>query len=164
MRPENSMYKYLVDAGFTLFTISWKNPDDSVLDLEWADYMEMGVIEAMRVVQAITGSEKVNTIGYCLGGIVQQVTLAYLAAQGRRHALRCIGHLFHHPPGLHRCGRRGRIPQQARGALPGMADGGQRRLPGRPEHGGDVQHAAGQRPAVALCGPQLFAGQRAARL
>jgi polyhydroxyalkanoate synthase len=82
MRPENSMYKYLVDAGFTLFTISWKNPDESVRDLEWADYMEMGVIEALRVVGAITGSEKVNTVGYCLGGIVEQVTLAYLAAQG----------------------------------------------------------------------------------
>jgi polyhydroxyalkanoate synthase len=82
MRPENSMFKYLVEAGFTLFTISWKNPDESVLDLEWADYMEMGIIEALRVVQAITGSEKVNTVGYCLGGMVEQVTLAYLAAQG----------------------------------------------------------------------------------
>jgi polyhydroxyalkanoate synthase len=82
MRPENSMYKYLVDAGFTLFTISWKNPDESVRDVEWADYMEMGVIEALRVVQAITGSEKVSIVGYCLGGIVAQMTLAYLAAQG----------------------------------------------------------------------------------
>ncbi len=82
MRPENSMYKYLVDAGFTLFTISWKNPDASVLDLEWADYMEMGILEALRAVKAITGSERVNTIGYCLGGIVAQVTLAYLAARG----------------------------------------------------------------------------------
>jgi polyhydroxyalkanoate synthase len=81
MRPENSMYQYLIDAGFTLFTISWKNPDDSVLHLEWADYMEMGVIEALRVVQAITGAEKVNTLGYCLGGIIQEVTLAYLAAR-----------------------------------------------------------------------------------
>jgi len=82
MRPENSMYQYLVDAGFTLFTISWKNPDDSVLHLEWADYMEMGVIEALRVVKSITGAEKVNTLGYCLGGIIQEVTLAYLAARG----------------------------------------------------------------------------------
>jgi len=82
MRPENSMYQYLVEAGFTVFTISWKNPDDSVLDLEWADYMEMGTIDALRVVKAITGADKVNTLGYCLGGIVQEVTLAYLAAQG----------------------------------------------------------------------------------
>ena len=81
MRPENSMFKYLVDAGFTLFAISWKNPDESVMDLEWADYMEMGVIEALRVVRAITGAGKVSTVGYCLGGMVEQVTLAYLAAQ-----------------------------------------------------------------------------------
>jgi polyhydroxyalkanoate synthase len=82
LRPENSMFKYLVDAGFTLFTISWKNPDESVLDLEWGDYIEMGVVEALRVLRAITGSDRVNTVGYCLGGIVEQVTLAYLTAQG----------------------------------------------------------------------------------
>jgi polyhydroxyalkanoate synthase len=81
MRPENSMFRHLVDAGFTLFTISWKNPDESVLDLEWADYMEMGIIEALRVVESVTGAGKVNTVGYCLGGIGEQVTLAYLAAQ-----------------------------------------------------------------------------------
>ncbi|MEJ2736391.1 MAG: class I poly(R)-hydroxyalkanoic acid synthase, partial [Anaerolineae bacterium] len=82
MRPENSMFQYLVNAGFTLFTISWKNPDGSVLDLEWADYMEMGIIEALRVVESVTGAGKVSTVGYCLGGIAEQVTLAYLTAQG----------------------------------------------------------------------------------
>ena len=82
MRPDNSMYKYLVDSGFTVFTISWKNPDKEVLDLEWADYMELGPQEAYRVVKEITGAKKVNSVGYCLGGIAQQVTLAYLAAQG----------------------------------------------------------------------------------
>jgi polyhydroxyalkanoate synthase len=84
MRPENSMYRYLVDSGFTVFTTSWKNPDESMRGVEWVDYMEMGVIEALRVVQAITGAEKVNMVGYCLGGIVEQVTLAYLAALGTR--------------------------------------------------------------------------------
>jgi polyhydroxyalkanoate synthase len=82
MRPENSMYRYLVESGFTVFTISWKNPDESVRDVEWADYMEMGVIEALRAVKAITGAEKVNAVGYCLGGIIEQVTLAYLAGLG----------------------------------------------------------------------------------
>jgi polyhydroxyalkanoate synthase len=80
MRPENSMYQYLVDSGFTVFTISWKNPDKSILDLEWADYLEMGPIEALRVIRSITGAERVNTVGYCLGGIAEQVTLAYLEA------------------------------------------------------------------------------------
>jgi polyhydroxyalkanoate synthase len=82
MRPENSMYKYLVDAGFTVFTISWKNPDESVLDLSWDDYVELGPLEALHVVKAITESEKVNTVGYCLGGIIEQTTLAYLAMKG----------------------------------------------------------------------------------
>jgi polyhydroxyalkanoate synthase len=82
MRPENSMYKYLVDAGFTLFTISWKNPDKSVLHLDWDDYIEMGLLKALEIAKSVTGSEKVNWIGYCLGGVVLEVTLAYLAAQG----------------------------------------------------------------------------------
>ena len=82
MRPENSMYKYLVDAGFTLFTISWKNPDKSVLDLEWDDYVDLGPLDALRVIKEITGAEQVNMLGYCLGGIIQQVTLAYMAATG----------------------------------------------------------------------------------
>jgi polyhydroxyalkanoate synthase len=82
LRPQNSMLKYLVDEGFATFVISWKNPDDSILHLEWADYMEQGPIAALRAIQAITGSEQVNTAGYCLGGIIEQVTLAYLAAQG----------------------------------------------------------------------------------
>ena len=84
LQPESSMYRYLVEAGFTVFTISWKNPDDAVVELEWADYMEMGPLAALRVVQAITGAEVVNTLGYCLGGIIQAVTLAYLAARGER--------------------------------------------------------------------------------
>jgi polyhydroxyalkanoate synthase len=82
MRPENSMYKHLVDAGFSLFAISWKNPDETARALEWADYMDLGVMAALRAIKAITGSDRVNTLGYCLGGIVQQTTLAYLAARG----------------------------------------------------------------------------------
>ncbi len=82
MRPDNSMLKYLVDSGFTVFTISWKNPDKAILDLEWDDYMDLGPLEALRVIKKITGAPKVNMVGYCLGGIAEQVTLAYLAAQG----------------------------------------------------------------------------------
>jgi polyhydroxyalkanoate synthase len=82
MRPENSMFKYLVDSGFTVFAISWKNPDETILDLEWDDYMDKGPLDALRVVKEITGAEKVNTVGYCLGGIILQTVLAYLAATG----------------------------------------------------------------------------------
>jgi len=82
MRQENSMYKYLVDSGFTVFTISWKNPDESVRDLGWDDYVDLGSLDALKVVKSITGAERVNTVGYCLGGIIEQTTLAYLAAIG----------------------------------------------------------------------------------
>jgi poly[(R)-3-hydroxyalkanoate] polymerase subunit PhaC len=82
MKPENSMYKFLVDSGFTLFSISWKNPDPSILHLEWDDYVELGLLEAIRAVREITGSDRVNMVGYCLGGIIQEVTLAYLADRG----------------------------------------------------------------------------------
>jgi polyhydroxyalkanoate synthase len=82
MEPDNSMFKHLVDSGFTVFTISWKNPDSAVLDLAWDDYMELGPLTALRVVKEITGAEKVNMVGYCLGGIALQVSLAYLATTG----------------------------------------------------------------------------------
>jgi polyhydroxyalkanoate synthase len=82
MQPQNSLFRHLVNAGFTLFTISWKNPDETILDLEWADYMDLGTLEALRVVKEIMGVDKVNLVGYCLGGIISQVTLAYLAATG----------------------------------------------------------------------------------
>lgn len=83
LQPQNSMYRYLVEAGFTLFTISWKNPgpDDAALGMGLGEYMEHGPLAALQVVKAITGAEKVNTLGYCLGGILQTVMLAYLAAR-----------------------------------------------------------------------------------
>jgi polyhydroxyalkanoate synthase len=93
MSPHNSMFKYLVESGFTLFTISWKNPvpagrsaDSSLKDLDWEDYMALGPLDALRVVKAITGTERVNLVGYCLGGIMLQVTLAYMAAVGDQAA------------------------------------------------------------------------------
>jgi polyhydroxyalkanoate synthase len=81
LRPANSMFKYLVDAGFALFTISWKNPSpgDAALDMDFGDYMEHGPLAALQVVQAITGAERVNLTGYCAGGMLLQTTLAYLA-------------------------------------------------------------------------------------
>lgn len=86
MRPDNSMFKHLVDAGFTVFAISWKNPDESILHYDWLDYMKRGPLEALDVVRAITGAGRVNWVGYCLGGIQLQVTLAYAAALGEEIA------------------------------------------------------------------------------
>lgn len=82
LSPNNSLYRYLIESGFTVFTISWKNPDESILDLEWDDYIDLGPLDALRVIKDVTGSEQVNTIGYCLGGIIQQLTLSYLTRIG----------------------------------------------------------------------------------
>lgn len=82
LRPENSLFKHLIDGGFTLFTISWRNPDSTLRHLGWDDYVTLGPLAALRVVQAITGADRVNLAGYCLGGVLLATTLAYLAAVG----------------------------------------------------------------------------------
>jgi polyhydroxyalkanoate synthase len=80
LRPQNSMVKYLADSGFTVFMISWKNPDSSLRDLSWEDYMTLGPLDAIRVVKSITGSDQINLVGYCLGGLLLETVVAYLAA------------------------------------------------------------------------------------
>ncbi len=82
MQPRNSLIKFLVDQGYTVFVISWKNPDASMADTSFEDYMTLGPLTALDVVKEITGSPKVNVIGYCIGGTLLAMTLAYLAAQG----------------------------------------------------------------------------------
>jgi polyhydroxyalkanoate synthase len=80
LRPENSFIRYLVEQGFQVFMISWKNPDASYADTKFEDYMELGLLEAADVARQITGADQVNPIGYCIGGTLLGITLAYLAA------------------------------------------------------------------------------------
>ena len=80
LREENSFIRYLVEQGFQVFMISWKNPDESMADVEFKDYMSLGPLEATDVVRQITGADNVNPIGYCIGGTLLGITLAYLAA------------------------------------------------------------------------------------
>src|SRR5215211_6358289 len=80
LRPENSFVKYLLEQGFQVFMISWKNPDASMEDLEFEDYMTEGPLAAAEVVKEITGSEKINPVGYCVGGTLLAIMLAWLAA------------------------------------------------------------------------------------
>src|SRR5918997_895388 len=82
LRPKNSMVKYLVDEGYTVFMTSWKNPDASMENTKFEDYMTKGPLAAVEVIKDITGSEKVNPVGYCVGGTLLAVTLAWLAAGG----------------------------------------------------------------------------------
>ncbi|WP_051460097.1 class I poly(R)-hydroxyalkanoic acid synthase [Methylopila sp. 73B] len=82
LTPEKSFIKWCVDQGLTIFCISWVNPDARHAKLSFDDYMRDGVLTALKVVQEISGSETVDAAGYCVGGTLLAVTLAYLAAKG----------------------------------------------------------------------------------
>ena len=81
LTPEKSFIKWCVDQGLTVFVISWINPDQSLAHKTFADYMHEGPLEALDVVAKITGEDKVNAVGYCVGGTLLAVTLAYMAAK-----------------------------------------------------------------------------------
>jgi polyhydroxyalkanoate synthase len=82
MQPKNSMVRYLVDQGFTVFVVSWKNPDTSMDGTTIEDYMDLGPLEASEAIREITGSPTINVMGYCIGGTLLAMTLAWLAAKG----------------------------------------------------------------------------------
>ncbi len=79
LSPKNSMVKYLVDQGKTVFMISWKNPTESERDLGMNAYLEMGLMESLKAVQTIVPNTKVNTVGYCIGGTLLLIGAAALA-------------------------------------------------------------------------------------
>jgi polyhydroxyalkanoate synthase len=82
MQPKNSMVRHLVGQGFTVFVISWKNPDASMDEIGIEDYMDLGPLAASDVAREITGASRVNAMGYCIGGTLLTLTLAALAAKG----------------------------------------------------------------------------------
>ncbi len=82
MQPQNSQIKFLVDHGYTIFVISWKNPDASMADITFEDYMTLGPLSALDVIKKITGAPKANVIGYCIGGTLLAIVLSYLAVRG----------------------------------------------------------------------------------
>ncbi|QRM35828.1 class I poly(R)-hydroxyalkanoic acid synthase [Microvirga sp. VF16] len=82
LNPEKSFIRWAVDQGHTVFIISWVNPDESVADKSFEDYMREGVFEALDAVERATGEKAVNAVGYCVGGTLLSATLAYMAATG----------------------------------------------------------------------------------
>ena len=82
MQPKNSMVRFLVEQGFTVFVVSWKNPDSAMDGTTIEDYMDLGPLAASEVVREITGSRTLNVMGYCIGGTLLAMTLAWLAAKG----------------------------------------------------------------------------------
>jgi polyhydroxyalkanoate synthase len=86
LQPENSVIRYTVEQGHRTFVVSWRNPDESLKDRTWDDYIEQGPLAAMAAVQAISGSKDINTLGFCVGGTILSTALAVLAARGEHPA------------------------------------------------------------------------------
>ncbi|MDJ0827380.1 MAG: class I poly(R)-hydroxyalkanoic acid synthase [Rhodobacter sp.] len=78
LKPQNSLIRWIVEQGFTLFVVSWKNPDASYRDTGLDTYIQEGYLTAMDEVMAITGEKQVNVIGYCIAGTTLALALAWL--------------------------------------------------------------------------------------
>ncbi len=82
LTPQKSYIKYLVDQGFTVFVVSWVNPDERLAAKTFEDYMKEGLLGATTAVQRECGVKKINVLGYCVAGTLLSATLAYLAGRG----------------------------------------------------------------------------------
>lgn len=93
LRQDNSMVRWLVEQGHSVFLISWRNPGPEQSDLTWADYMQMGPLAAMDAIEQATGEKQTNILSYCIGGTLTASTLAYLAAEGQAERVRSVSYM-----------------------------------------------------------------------
>jgi polyhydroxyalkanoate synthase subunit PhaC len=82
LKAQNSLIKWIVDQGFTLFVVSWVNPDASYAGTGMDDYIRDGYLRAMAEVRRITGEKQINAVGYCIAGTTLGLTLAHLQKAG----------------------------------------------------------------------------------
>jgi polyhydroxyalkanoate synthase len=82
LKPENSFIAWAVAQGLSVFVVSWVNPDETLAEKSFEDYMREGVLAALDGIAAATGEAEINAIGYCLGGTLLAATLAYMKAAG----------------------------------------------------------------------------------
>lgn len=83
LKPENSYVKWLVAQGHTVFIVSWVNPDRKLAQKRFEDYMQEGILMALDQIEMITGEKDANVLGYCLGGTLLSITLAWLHAHNQ---------------------------------------------------------------------------------
>ncbi|HYX74566.1 MAG TPA: alpha/beta fold hydrolase [Steroidobacteraceae bacterium] len=81
LSPRNSLVRYLVEKGHTVFMISWKNPDAADRELRVADYVKLGFLDALAEVRRIVPRQRVHAVGYCIGGTLLAIAAALLAAE-----------------------------------------------------------------------------------
>ena len=84
LQPDNSLIRYAVEQGHRTFVVSWRNPDKSLAQATWDDYIEKAAIKAISVVQDITAAKSINALGFCVGGTILATALAVLAARGQK--------------------------------------------------------------------------------
>ncbi|MFN3987777.1 MAG: class I poly(R)-hydroxyalkanoic acid synthase [Rhodocyclaceae bacterium] len=82
LQPENSLVRFIVEQGFTVFLVSWKNPGIEDAQATWDDYLEQGPLAALDVVRAVTRVKKPNVLGFCVGGTILSSALAVARARG----------------------------------------------------------------------------------
>ena len=81
LSPEKSFIKWAVDQGHTVFVVSWVNPDEKQSKKSFTHYMQEGILDSLTIMRSITSQKKSHVLGYCVGGTLLSVTLAYLAAK-----------------------------------------------------------------------------------
>ncbi|MCP5419772.1 MAG: class I poly(R)-hydroxyalkanoic acid synthase [Gammaproteobacteria bacterium] len=89
LRPKNSLIKWLVDQGLTVFVISWINPGRELADKNFEDYLLLGPLQALEAIEKATGERQVNGVGYCLGGTLLAIATAYLAGKRKQRFKAC---------------------------------------------------------------------------
>jgi len=93
LKPESSFVKWAVAQGFTVFVISWVNPDEKLGRKSFDNYLQEGPLAALDVIERITGSAQTSIVGYCLGGTLTAIMLSYLRSIGKEKRVASVSYL-----------------------------------------------------------------------
>ncbi len=93
LQPENSVVKYFVDQGYTVFIVSWVNPNEKLSQKSFDDYMKEGPLAALDAIEKATGEKETSVVAYCLGGTLTAITLAWLEAKKQANRVKSVTYL-----------------------------------------------------------------------